>query len=201
MAVPRSTTPEERRQHILQTAATLFAQKGIHETSMDDIVQATGLSKGSLYWYFHNREDLLLTLLQLFLDQELQLLQSVQEQEGPASERLYSMLERYIQQLAQAAHLLPVTLDFYAMATRQEKIRHFFQSYYQRFRLLVKEILQQGLVREEFLPFDPDEISIALIALLEGTTLLGIIEPEHIQLEKHALPACRFLLESLKKPS
>ena len=42
----------ERRQQILSAAMTCFIAKGYHRATMDDIVVESGLSKGTLYWYF-----------------------------------------------------------------------------------------------------------------------------------------------------
>ena len=52
-----------RKAHILQAALTRFASTGYHQTTMDDIVQEAGLSKGSIYTYFESKKTLFLELL------------------------------------------------------------------------------------------------------------------------------------------
>ncbi len=49
---------EETRQFIIEKAAPLFNIKGIEATAMSDIMEATKLSKGSLYVHFKNKEEL-----------------------------------------------------------------------------------------------------------------------------------------------
>lgn len=49
---------EETRQFIIEKAAPLFNVKGIEATAMSDIMEATKLSKGSLYVHFKNKEEL-----------------------------------------------------------------------------------------------------------------------------------------------
>lgn len=49
---------ERTRQVIIEQAAVLFNQKGYAGTSMDDIMKATGLSKGGLYGNFKNKEEI-----------------------------------------------------------------------------------------------------------------------------------------------
>jgi probable transcriptional regulator len=46
------------REHILEVAAQVFAQRGYSETRLDDIIQATGLTKGALYFHFRSKSDL-----------------------------------------------------------------------------------------------------------------------------------------------
>ena len=49
---------EQKRELILDTATKLFANKGYHATSVQDIVAATGLSVGTIYLYFANKEEI-----------------------------------------------------------------------------------------------------------------------------------------------
>jgi AcrR family transcriptional regulator len=49
---------EKTRQFIVDKAAVLFNQKGFSGTSMDDIMKATGLSKGGLYGNFNSKEEI-----------------------------------------------------------------------------------------------------------------------------------------------
>lgn len=53
-------TPPDTRTRILEAAARVFAEKGYHETRMDDIVAAADSSKGSLYFHFANKEEIFL---------------------------------------------------------------------------------------------------------------------------------------------
>jgi AcrR family transcriptional regulator len=62
----RRAPPEERRAQILEAALQCFASKGYHSATMDDLVRASGLSKGSLYWHFQSKEEVLLALFDAF---------------------------------------------------------------------------------------------------------------------------------------
>jgi len=52
-----------QRQHILDTALSLMAQRGVAGTSMRDLAAATGLNVASLYHYFPSKQDLLVAVL------------------------------------------------------------------------------------------------------------------------------------------
>lgn len=62
-ALRRQREREQRYQTILSAAETLFSADGYHATSMDKIAQAAEVSVGTLYFYFKNKEDLLVQLL------------------------------------------------------------------------------------------------------------------------------------------
>lgn len=61
------TDPADTRSRILEAAARIFAQKGYHETRMDDIVAAADSSKGSLYFHFPNKEEIFFGLIETFI--------------------------------------------------------------------------------------------------------------------------------------
>jgi AcrR family transcriptional regulator len=62
-ALRRQREREQRYQTILSSAETLFAAKGYQGTSMEEIADLAEVSVGTLYFYFKNKEDLLVQLL------------------------------------------------------------------------------------------------------------------------------------------
>ncbi len=63
MARPRADNYEQRRQEILDTAATMFAEKGFDGTSIADIANRCGVSKALLYHYYDSKDALLYDML------------------------------------------------------------------------------------------------------------------------------------------
>ena len=61
--MPPKDVTTKRKQEIYQAALTCFQQKGYHRATMDDIVVESGLSKGTLYWYFKSKKELFLSLV------------------------------------------------------------------------------------------------------------------------------------------
>lgn len=58
MTKKTKTKAEKTRLQIIENAAVLFNQKGFAGTSMEDIMQATGLSKGALYGHFKSKDEI-----------------------------------------------------------------------------------------------------------------------------------------------
>jgi AcrR family transcriptional regulator len=53
----------ERRAHILESAIRTFSEKGYHQTSIADIVEAAGVARGTFYLYFESKSTVFLALL------------------------------------------------------------------------------------------------------------------------------------------
>jgi TetR/AcrR family transcriptional regulator, transcriptional repressor for nem operon len=64
--VTRTKPAEQRRAELLAAGQALFLAKGIAGTSLDDITQRAGVSKGLFYLYFPSKEDLVLALREQF---------------------------------------------------------------------------------------------------------------------------------------
>src|SRR2546421_2598141 len=55
---------QEREELILQAAEEVLAEKGYHETSMDEIAVRVGIAKGSVYLHFPSKEDLVMAIFE-----------------------------------------------------------------------------------------------------------------------------------------
>jgi AcrR family transcriptional regulator len=62
-------TPEARRAEILDVASTLFRTRGYAATSVDEIVGGVGVAKGTFYYYFRTKEDVLTALARRMADE------------------------------------------------------------------------------------------------------------------------------------
>ncbi|MFP4445979.1 MAG: TetR/AcrR family transcriptional regulator [Desulfosudaceae bacterium] len=62
-ALRREREKEQRYNTILRMAESLFVQQGYHQTSLEAIADAAEVSVGTVYFYFKNKEDLLISLM------------------------------------------------------------------------------------------------------------------------------------------
>jgi AcrR family transcriptional regulator len=62
-------TREARRASILEAAAGVFVAKGYRQSSIDDIIDAAGISRGTFYLYFDSRKDAFIELIESYFDQ------------------------------------------------------------------------------------------------------------------------------------
>jgi AcrR family transcriptional regulator len=58
----------ERRQQLLDAARTLFAERGYHETTVDDITRAADVAKGTFYLYFSEKREIYVEVIRSFVD-------------------------------------------------------------------------------------------------------------------------------------
>ncbi len=84
----RTTEHISRRNQLLHTAGTLFMEKGYEAVSIQEIIDAVGVAKGTFYHYFRSKEDLLNELILTQAEQAIgQILPIIEEQDLSAAER------------------------------------------------------------------------------------------------------------------
>jgi len=81
--------PAERRSEIVQAARRLFQSKEYDKTTMQDVMDDLGIAKGTIYYYFKSKEELLEAVIENIVDENSELMQSsLKEMKGNALEKL-----------------------------------------------------------------------------------------------------------------
>ena len=104
MARGRSSGYDDQRELILGHAAALFARSGYPGTSMNEVAQACGLSKPTIYHYFRDKYALLVDITDGHMTRLQSLVDEVQSMGLPPEPRLRMLIERFVQEYAHARH-------------------------------------------------------------------------------------------------
>jgi AcrR family transcriptional regulator len=89
-----------KRDAVVQVAARAFAERGYHNTSLDDIAKALDVTKPTIYYYVTNKEQLLFECFVAGLEPIRAALREVKVAKEPARERLSTVLRQYAQAVA-----------------------------------------------------------------------------------------------------
>lgn len=93
MSDEQQTTSESTRERILDAALDIFSNKGYHDTRLDEIVQESRTSKGSIYFHFPNKEKLFLALVDQFADLLERRVNEAIQKEAEGMKRVRAALE------------------------------------------------------------------------------------------------------------
>jgi len=93
--------PKDHRPVILKAAARLFGQKRFHEVLMEDVADAAGVAKGTIYRFYPTKEALLVATCLVSLDELAGALHEVARRPESAKARLRRMCERAAQHFRQ----------------------------------------------------------------------------------------------------
>jgi len=93
---------DNQREHIIEQAAVLFARNGFSGTSMNEVAEACGLSKASLYHYVSDKYQLLVYICEGHIERLRALVREVAQMEQEPQEKLRLMVQRFVEEYADA---------------------------------------------------------------------------------------------------
>ena len=165
---------EERRNEILSAALEVFIEKGYNKASMDDIVRASGLSKGTLYWYFKNKEALFVDLIAFIGEQFMQFMNiTLTASEGlTASDTLRNIVAASVEYLMQEPRFTAMLTDMFLQASQNEEKLQALTTFYENYIEVMEQIINQGIATGEFRPIEnTHDYASAMTGALDGVGL------------------------------
>ena len=157
----------DRRIEILKSAAAAFRRRGYHGASVDEIASALEMTKGNLYYYFENKEEILYACHDYSLDVLLTLMAEVQSEPSPPDEKLRKLILAFIHTMLDELQGTALTLDLQALSpTLLKRII----AKRDRFDRGLREIIQQGIDQQLFRAGDPKMIGFAMMGAVNWIT-------------------------------
>ncbi len=169
---PRPDVSEERKAQIYQAALACFSRKGYHRTTMDDIVAESGLSKGTLYWYFKSKKELFLSLFQEVMGQIGQAWEGIAtNQEASATEKLRASLALFRAELKEMVPFFGVMMEAWALTRYDEDMESMIHELYEPYLAIMTRIIEEGAASGEFRVESVQEMALVIMTLFDGLTL------------------------------
>ena len=107
----RSTLKQKRPKYmqIIDAAVVVIAENGYHQSQVSKIAKQAGVADGTIYLYFKNKEDILISLFKEKMGQFIERMETDIQKNPTAKEKLLLLIEEHFRMLAQNHHLALVT--------------------------------------------------------------------------------------------
>ena len=173
----RISKGEQTRQRIIEEAATIFNQRGYEATSMQDVMDATGLEKGGLYRHFASKEELAAEALRYALDRSVRRRTQDLGDIAGAIARLKFCVKRFVETPSTVPGGCPLmNAATYANEGRpvlRELARKSLTEWRERLCELLLEGVRSGEIQQGT---DARRIANVMIATLEGAIMMSRLE-------------------------
>ena len=170
----RNKHPEQTVTLILDTASTLFFQKGYDHTTLQDIIDATHLSKGAIYHHFASKEAILIAVVDRIGEHNSAVLAEIRDKKGPTgAEKLKEVFRTSMRLSFQGniLHMLPFLIENPKfMALQMQSILGEASPDY------ILPILKEGIADGSIRTDHPEELSEVLL-ILSDLWLHPILRP------------------------
>ncbi|OCS88391.1 TetR/AcrR family transcriptional regulator [Caryophanon tenue] len=133
---------------IIDAAIVVIAENGYHQAQVSKIAKQAGVADGTIYLYFKNKEDILISVFSDKMSVFTESLQYIIKTESSSADKLCRMIENHFTVLASDAHLAVVTQLELRQSNKvlRQKINAILKDYLK----LLDEILIEGMVKGEF---------------------------------------------------
>ncbi|WP_066173806.1 TetR/AcrR family transcriptional regulator [Bacillus marinisedimentorum] len=181
---------EQRRANILEAAKEVFIEYGYERTTMKHIMDAANVSRGGLYQYFSNKEDVYEAILEESLTQSGINMQGLLKKEVPS---YWDLLMRSIfgesgRPDDEMDPMAPSNLEFFVTGRNDKRRREYGRVRYYNGLKIYKDIIEQGQKSGEFSTrFDSEILARSIISSIDGLALDHTILPsEDIKLKEQS---------------
>jgi AcrR family transcriptional regulator len=183
---------EETRTKILEASIKLFSAHGFNAASVDDICAEAGISKGAFYHHFKSKQELFLALLDGWLKTIDNAIEASKDK--PVPEIFMQITEAFPYIFATANEGLPMFLEFWLQASRDEKIWQASVAPYRRYHKHFATLIKKGVEEGSFVEVDPELTSRMIISTAMGLLLQSLMDPKGAKWEKVARDSTNMLV-------
>lgn len=135
------------RERLLESAKILFSQKGYYATSVEDIVESAGFSKGTFYFYFKSKEELFKSLVEEMHLNIVKRLEVFLERDLPLEDALVEYAKVFLEDIYQNRHIAQIFL-FQLLGTNEE-FRKLYYTKVSHLRELLTKMVDRAIQRGE----------------------------------------------------
>ena len=191
---------EETEKKIIQAGLELFVRKGYHGTSINDITQKVGLTKGALYSHFSSKGELLLRIIDEYRHHFLdEMMRAVTEYQGDAIGKLHHAIsfnsKFALENQDLCIFLTFLTTELNADVDFEPPLRNVYQEYQRFISQLIQRGINQGLFKKDI---DPDLTALTFMALHDGVLHQWVLNRSYIDGEQYVKTFRTVFMEGLK---
>jgi AcrR family transcriptional regulator len=167
------------RRRLLEAAEGVFARRGFHGASVEEIAREAGATTGALYSNFAGKEDLFLALFEESTAAQVGEYSQIFAAGATLEEQARGGADRWMQMLRERPRYFPLFIEFWAYAVREPEVRQRFAERFASFRSTMTRLVVEG-AEQHGLPVTPgfaERLGVVVNALGNGLALEKLADP------------------------
>jgi AcrR family transcriptional regulator len=146
---PRTTRVELRRYEILRSLGLVLQERGLAGITMDEIARKLGMTKGSLYYYFEDKDDLLYQCHLRCIPVSMKALRKSRSKTLPPDIRLRELLISHVRGITDEVYGAVILTDLESISPRRRRRIVALRDAFERgVRGMIREGIEQGIFRK-----------------------------------------------------
>ncbi len=193
----KKKSANDKRERILRAAVKVFAKNGFYATRVSEIAKEAGVADGTIYLYFKNKDDVLITIFEDGIQKLLGILREVAESDEPFERRITRVIELQLGLLEEQRDLAEViTVNLRQSSTLlKQYAAPLFMQYIEVIAGLIRAGQKEGAFREDL---NPRVVARSLFGALDAILLTWAVgEGDPASLRKAASHCASLFLDGL----
>jgi AcrR family transcriptional regulator len=190
---------EEKKNRILDAAYEVFVGKGYSDTTMDDIVKKSKMSKGAIYHYYNSKKTLFLALIDHWETYSFPDFYTKNKKNKLASEILRDIAGVVYDVFKKRKHVFLAEVEFWSLANKDKDVKEKSRVLYSKLLYLFELILKKGIRDKEFRDIDTKIVSMNILTSLQGINWFCLFDDSKIDAELYLETSMELLIMSIKR--
>ena len=188
----------ERKEQIVRATVECITKHGYHNFSMQDVARTAGVSKGIIHYYFLNKDELMMCVL----DKVAGDIERVLGEEMGATTEPWRRMEIFIEVcfaiVRNTKEYYQVNMDFWTQINQKEEIRRVIAAHYSKFREAAARVIQHGIDKGAFKKVNASIYGSFVIAVIDGLSLQWLFDEKVFDYPQMSKQATAVILSGLK---
>ena len=189
----------ERKDQIVRATVDCITKHGYHNFSMQDVARTAGVSKGIIHYYFLNKDELMMSVLDKVAGDIETVLASEMESTTDPRRKFEVFLEVCFDIVRNTKEYYQVNMDFWTQINQKEEVRKVIARHYAKFRDSAVIVIRDGMNAGIFRQLDPLEYASYVVAVIDGLSLQWLFDEQVFDYDNITKKATTLLLEGLLK--
>ncbi|WP_163970170.1 TetR/AcrR family transcriptional regulator [Oceanobacillus halotolerans] len=183
---------------IIDAAVVVIAENGYHASQVSKIAKQAGVADGTIYLYFKNKEDILVSVFEEKMGTFIEKIVSSIKEKNNADEKLLTLIRTHFQQLAENHHLAIVTQLELRQSNKELRLK--INKILKPYLTLIDEIIKEGIEEKIF----RDDLNLPLVrqmifGTLDEVVTNWVMNEQRYQLVEQAHPVHTLIINGLSK--
>ena len=165
---------DKSKNQILDAALKVFVQKGYVSTTMDDIVNESGLSKGAIYHHYDSKNHLFLNLIDHWETYFFTDIFKKNIVNTNPDILLREIVKDIVYAFKHKKYIFLAELEFWSLANHDEKVRKRTKILYVKLLKLLKDIILMGVENHKYKKLNVDVAALSIMTAFQGVIWFSI---------------------------
>ncbi len=184
LSAGRMTREQSRantRERLLAASRSVFARRGFHGASVEEIAAEAGFSTGALYSNFDGKQDLFLVLMEREIDEHSREIAEAVAQRPSIAERATGGARQWMTMIEREPDLLLLFMEFWAYGVRDPQVRPKVAARFAQMREVLTRLIADGVREFDLeLALPAEQLAVAIDALADGIARQKLADPDAV---------------------